>query len=142
MGQYVEPDDENAFKVLQEVLSIDPKNERAKAMILDMAAMSVYQGDISKNALDRSGMQKNYTVAEILGVDPEFLAPRKQGSDLISKSSSNILIVSRGTSSVKKAEDGKSSYLDTEEIKRRLKTLELRMGTPAEKTDKKFITVE
>ncbi|MCC6932482.1 MAG: protein kinase [Deltaproteobacteria bacterium] len=141
MGQYVEPESESAYKMVQEVLKIDAQNTRAKTMLIEMAALSIYHGDVAKTQLKREEMHKYYNTAEMLGVDPAFVEPRYRGSDLIGKSNSDIVIVSKGKdeSSAAKTSD---KYLDTEEIKKRVKALEVRLGSPDAVANKKLITVD
>lgn len=125
-GQYVAPKGENAFEFLQEVLSVDSSNKVAQEMLLDMASMSIFQGDRAKARLESDAMLNAYRTAEILGVDPEFLASRRRGMELMNKSKAKVVIYDRKTDGAK--DSAKGSYINSEELRKRIAALELRLG--------------
>ena len=133
-GQFVAPAGENAFEMVKQALAIDPGNEEAKNMVLDMAAKSIYDGDLAKAKADAGGMRRFYMQAQALGVDPQYLTPRMQGAELIQRSRADVIIYDRGAPIASK--DGKgadkdkkkeaSPFLDTSEIERRIGILKLK----------------
>jgi serine/threonine protein kinase len=138
LGQYVTPKEENAYYMLQQVLKIDPRNLQAKEMLIDMAARSIFQGDTARSAADSTAMKKSYITAQLLGVDPEYLAPRLKGAELIKKSKASVIVYDRKDDS--KKDDKKvtdSRYLDTTEIERRLAALSL--GSVEDESERRFI---
>ena len=124
LGQYVLPKDENAYNEIKDVLALDPSNEVAKDMLLDMAAASIYEGDIARKGGEVTAMKKAYLVAQLLGVDPQYLEPRLKGLELMTKSKASVVIYDRKDSN--KVEDSKDSrFLSRQELEKRLASLSM-----------------
>ncbi len=127
LGQYVEPEGENAFSEVQSVLKIDSKNEQAKTMLLEMAAESIYEGDSMKLRAKGAEMRRAYLTAQAMGVDPSYIENRLRGSDILQKSKAGIIIVNRKDDEKEKnSEKNGGSFLDTTEIERRVSAISLR----------------
>lgn len=125
-GQIVAPREESAFGVIQRILAINPGNREALDLLLEMAAKSIYQGDVAKNRADAQSMKQGYLTAKVLGADPEYLAPRLRGLELIQKSKSDVIIYDgkeKDSESVPKSSSG--SYLDSAELEKRVTALRL-----------------
>jgi serine/threonine protein kinase len=125
-GQIVSPSGENAFDTLKTILAVNPDNIEAKDLLLDLAAKTIYQGDLAKSRANADRMKKAYLTAKVLGVDPEYLAPRLRGLDLIRRSSSKVIIYD-GKADEKKPSTKTSSdaFLDSAEVEKRVAALKL-----------------
>ncbi len=125
-GQIVAPREESAFGIVQQILMINPGNREASNLLLEMAAQSIYEGDVAKGKADAKAMKKGYLTAKVLGADPEYLAPRLRGLELIQKSKSDVIIYD-GKDDGKEAtpKSSNSSYLDSAELEKRVTALRL-----------------
>lgn len=139
-GQMVLPRGDSAFERIQEVLQIDPEHAEAKELLLDFAARSIFAGDQARSKADAKTMRRQYTVARVLGVAPQFIEERMKGAELMTKSSgSSVIIFSGGdkTADEKKPADG--NYLDTKKIEQRVAELALKSQLDGSSNDRRFI---
>ncbi|MCB0324151.1 MAG: protein kinase [Bdellovibrionales bacterium] len=126
-GQIVSPEEGNAFSTVKQIFAINPNNKEAQELLLDMAAKSIYQGDLAKAKADAKGMKQGYLTAKVLGADPDFLAPRLRGLELIQKSTGSVIIYDgRETQDKEAPKNAEGVYLDSAEIEKRISALKLR----------------
>jgi len=126
LGQYIEPPKESAYALIKEVFKFDPENESAKALLIEMAARSILEGDQEKFNGQPTAMKRAYFRAETIGVDPEFLSDRQKGANLIRKSRASIVIYDRKSGKENASTTPDSKYLNTQKIKRKIASLELK----------------
>lgn len=123
---YVSPPGANAFELLQKVLAIEPENEKALAAVFDMAAYSLYQGNVARRVADSSAMTRWYDTAAVLGVDPAYLKPLREGAELMRESKSTTIIVSGPPlEPSEKSKKNAAGYLHAADLERRVKQFEL-----------------
>ena len=139
-GRFVSPPGNNAYELLSKIMEVDRGNATAKDMIYDMAAESVVAGDQAKKAGKLREMRKAYLTAQALGVDPKYIKPRIQGTDLIRKSRSSMIFIDRKKSETKDSGGGK--YLDTNELERRVAEYQLQRSITESPEGQKFIEVD
>ena len=141
-GQIISPPGKNAYEMLKEVMRQDPGNREATDLLLNMAAETIYQGDAAKKRAEVATMKRSYLIAQALGVDPAYLAPRLRGVALMKKSRSNVIIFD-GSKSDAKQNSSDGNYLNTEEIERRIAAfkLEAEIGG-ASSDDQKFYELQ
>jgi len=113
LGQYLTPDGENAFAMIERVREIDPNNTRASNILLEMAAECVYQGDLAGQEGRDKEMKEAYRTAQMLGVSHSFVEERLRGGGLDSEE--------------KSIADG---HLDTKEVEKRVAALILEQDSP------------
>ena len=142
-GKITAPPGANAYETLREILNLDPQNREALDMLLDMAAESIYAGDRAKSRANAQSMKRSYIQAQALGVDPQYLAPRIKGVELMKKSRASVIIYDG-----KDGEPGstvptdKTGFLSTAEIERRLAALKLRGDIDGAGDSDRFIDLQ
>lgn len=119
-GKYVSPPDANAYDQLKQVQQIDPSNDDAKKLIYDMAASSLYRGDVAKERGIARDIRESYLTAQALGVDPACIAVKMKGVELIEISKGRVLM----TTDTQCPKSG-AGYLDSGELDRRVGNLAL-----------------
>lgn len=135
--QYVSPEGENAKELVDQILTIDPRNEDAHKLLIEIAARAIVEGDLAKANLKADQMKQSYLVAQAVGVDPVFIKSKMQGADIISRSKSSVVIVDTGTADAEtKNEKTNSAYLDLAAINKRISILQLQaeVKTPGSKS--------
>lgn len=139
-GHFVEPTGANAYENLQAVFSLDSANQEAKNLLFEMAAESIYAGDLAKSRADAQSMKRNYLVAQMLGVDPEYVSARMRGADLMRKSKASVIIYGgTGEKEDKGQSKGGGKYLDTSEIEKRLAVMKFKDEGPTAAGEERFI---
>ena len=136
-GQWVAPEGDNAYAMFTKVLAVDPGNAAAREAIYTMAAEAIIRGDRAKKAAQLADMQKAYVTAQALGVDPDYLAPRLAGIDLIKRSRANQIFVDVRTDAGKNKAAG-GNYLDNEQLTRKLKAVQLQEDLAAADSGQRF----
>lgn len=140
-GQYTAPSDKNAYSVVKHILSLDPNNLEANNLLYDMAAKSIYRGDLAKREAKPEEVRRAYFTAQALGVDPLYIAERMKGLDLISRATSNVIIYGGSTSSKAIPKSSNGSYLDSSEIEKRLANFQLQEELSGKKGYRSFIQI-
>ena len=145
IGNYINPPGDNALELLNNVFKYDPRNIKAREILIDMAAMNIYLGDKAKSTLNQQEMKKRYNVALSIGADSKFIENRLRGTELIGNTSSSIIIVSKGSSDDKKekevAQDQlKATAISEEELNKRLSQIYSERGDVMGKN--KFIEIK
>ena len=122
-GWFTQPDNENAFVLLQEVRKIDPENKEARDLQYDMAAKSLLLGDKAKAQKQVKEVRRNYLTAQALGVDPACIELKMKGLDLIAKSSGAVVFSGQNAECPKSA----AGFLESSELSKRIAAIALEM---------------
>jgi len=127
IGQFTQPEGDNAFELLQEVRKIDPQSKDAMSLQYSMAAKSLVQGDVAKKQKQIKEVRRNYLTAQALGVDPACIEQKLKGLDLIARSSGKVVFSGQNDECPKSA----AGYLDSAELSKRIAALTLEMELKA-----------
>ena len=140
---YVSPTGANAYETLQQVLKAEPDNEKALAALFDMAAYSLFQGNVARQKADSAAMTRWYDTAAVLGVDPAYLKPLREGAELMRESKSSTIIVSGPPlTSAEKGKKADGGFLRTADLERRVKQFEVESrSTSGSVPSRRFIEV-
>ncbi len=140
LRQYTSPPGENAFEIVKQIQGMDPTNKEARALVVEIAARSVAEGDAAKANKDPVGMKMAYNSAKIVGVDPDYILEKLQGIDTIKKSKSSVVIIGRTDEKAKI--DKNSKYVSRVEIEQRMAELELEGFVPLGGNQQKVFQVQ
>lgn len=120
-GRFIEPEGENALERIREIQQVDPENREAKDLILQMAALSLIQGDEAKERKAVKDVRRNYLVAQSLGVDPKCIEIKMKGLDIIARSTGKVVLQTSGDECPANA----PGFLDSGELTKRVAKLKL-----------------
>ena len=139
-GNYIRPAKSNAYFLIKKVLEIDPSNSRAKDLLYDIAARSIFEGDQAKRRGQAAKMQRSYLLAKSIGLDPGFISSRLQGIELMRRAKSRVIIYARPKNTEQDTSaEGERKYLDSDEVERRIAILA--EEAPLENARARFIDI-
>lgn len=121
MGQYVDPQGENALEMIQQARKIDPDNKEANDLVYMMAAKSLLAGDRAKLDKQVKEVRRNYLTAQALGVDPACIEMKMKGLDLISRSTGKVVLANQD----QECPVSGAGFLNSAELTKRVASMKL-----------------